>query len=331
MGRNHFVFVHFTIIFSYLNFTIQAINFQSEIEKHLCVAFIILALGTFGLVFAGAGYKGSDNLLATRNIADTNVTIAYFILIWPFVLRYCTRNSVSQPFKLTMILLLAGVVVFSFSRGAVLIVIPYLLLTTLLTKGFLSLKWILPVLIVSLLYNSAIAEFLEKQDLTYFWKLRFGDMNSLESLLNKLESASGRVEIHQIAYSLFLKSPLTGFGIGSFETLGPGYREAHSIWYTLLAEEGILGTVYIYGVFLALIVFLAKQILKAGKEYTVFLMSILFYLIFKHTVGSVFVILPGKSITVNCIAPILLICIYFYAKSEESILSGHEKSNFTHS
>lgn len=315
------------LLFSYLSFTMRADNFQSEIEKYLCLLFIILGLGTFGLVFAGAGYKGSDNLLATRNIADTNVTMAYFILLWPFVLLYITRNAVSHLFKLAMLSLFMGVVVLSFSRGAVLIVAPYLLLTTLLTRNFLSFKWILPMIISSIVFNSGITAFLEKQDLTYFWKLRFGDMSSLNSLITKLESVSGRIEIHRIAYNLFLKSPLIGHGIGSFEILGPGYREAHSMWYTLLVEEGIIGTAYFYGVFSALIIFLSKT----QNSRFILLVSLFFYLIFNHTVGSVFVILPAKSITINCIAPVILLCFYFHTKSRKENLSYHEKGNYPQS
>ena len=314
------------LAFSYLSYMIQADDFQYEIEKYLCLLFIILGLGTFGLVFAGAGYKGSDNLLATRNIADTNVTMAYFILLWPFVLLYTARNALSHLFKLAMLFLFTGVVILSFSRGAVLIVVPYLILTTLLTKEFLSFKWVLALLIPGVIYKSKITDFLETQDLTYFWKLRFGDMISLNSLLTKLESVSGRAEIHRIAYHLFLKSPLIGHGIGSFEILGPGYREAHSMWYTLLAEEGIIGTTYIYGVFSALIIF----ILKTQNDRFVLPISLLFYLIFNHTVGSTFVILPAKSITINCIAPIILLCFYFHTKSRDYNKLNHEKGGSPH-
>lgn len=312
------------LLFAYLKHTIQAIDFNAEIEMYLCLLFIILGLGTFGLVFAGAGYKGSNNLLATRNIADTNVTMAYFILLWPFVLLCCSRRLVSQLFKFAMLLIFSGVVILSFSRGALLIVIPYLVITVLLSKNFLGLKWLIPLLILITIYSSKIGGFLEKQDLTYFWKLRFGDITSLESLLAKLESISGRAEIHQVAYSLFLHQPFIGHGIGSFEILGPGYREAHSMWFTLLAEQGLTGAIYVYGIFITLSVFLAKLTLKTETKYSVLLVSLLFYLLFNHTVGSVFVILPGKSITVNCIAPILIMCLYFYAKSIDNVTSFNE-------
>ena len=311
------------LLFSYLSLANRAENFREELEKYLCLLFIILGLGTFGLVFAGAGYKGSDNLLATRNIADTNVTMAYFILLWPFSLLYLSRNSISQIFRFGVLAIFLGVIILSFSRGAVLIVLPYIFLTILFVPNFLSLKWILALLALVVSYTSKIAGFLEQQDLIYFWKLRFGDMVSVNSLLSKLESASGRGEIHRIAYTLFLKSPLIGHGIGSFEILGPGYREAHSLWYTLLAEEGIAGAVYQYWIFIVLGLVLLKTAVRE-KKYAVFLISLLFYLLFNHTVGSVFVILPGKSITINCIAPILLICLYFYSKSRESKVGIHE-------
>lgn len=311
------------LLFFYLNLANHAENFRGEIERYLCLLFIIFGLGTFGLVYAGAGYKGSDNLLATRNIADTNVTMAYFILLWPFALLYSLRNSMSQLFRFGILAIFLGVVILSFSRGAVLIVLPYIFITILFVPNLVSLKWILALLVLIVSYTTKIAAFLEQQDLIYFWRLRFGDMVSFNSLLSKLESASGRGEIHRIAYSLFLRSPLIGHGIGSFEILGPGYREAHSMWYTLLAEEGIVGAVYHYWIFIVLGLVLLKTVVRE-KKYAVFFISLLFYLLFNHTVGSVFVILPGKSITINCIAPILLTCLYFYSKSSESEVGIHE-------
>ena len=77
-------------------------------------------------------------------------------------------------------------------------------------------------------------------------------------------------------------------------------------------------------IFIALGIFLVKLTLKTEKKYAVLLVSLLFYLLFNHTVGSVFVILPGKSITVNCIAPIIIMCLYFYAKSIDDVTSVSE-------
>jgi len=318
------------LFFIYFNQTTLAHDFRVEIEKYLCLIFIILGLGTFGLVLVSAGYKGSDNLLVTRNIADTNVTMAYFILLWPFVLLYSLRNKVSHLFKMGMLTIFLGTVALSFSRGAVLIVIPYVLVSALCTKGFISFKWIVPVIFLVLINRSTLGGLIENHDLAYFWKLRFGDLNSFSSLLTKLESISGRAEIHQLAYSLFLKSPIIGHGTQSFEILGPGYREAHSLWFTLLAEQGIIGVVYYYGIFLALLLFLAKSTLKDSRKNVLLLISFLFYLLFNHTVGSVFVILPGNSITINCIAPVILLCLYFYPERGEKLVSGPEMSNRFH-
>jgi hypothetical protein len=117
------------LLFSYLQLAAAAGNFRSEIEIYLSLLFVIVGVGTFGLVIAGAGYKGSDNLLATRNIADTNVTMAYFILLWPFVLLYTHRHSLHAFFKMPMLFIFAGAIILSFSRGAVLLLVPYLLAT----------------------------------------------------------------------------------------------------------------------------------------------------------------------------------------------------------
>jgi O-antigen ligase len=299
--------------FVYLTSICMAVDFRNELEKYLCILFIILAFGTFGLIYFGAGYKGSDNLLASRNIADTNVTMAYFILIWPFALLYANRQKMRTIFVFMLACLFITIVVFSFSRGAVFLVLPYLIITLFLTGHFL--KWLLTVVLVCYANWDLLLNLLDSQDLAYFWSLRFGDVFSGSSFWGNLQAVSGRVEIQQTAYELFLENPVTGHGIGSFEVLGPGFREAHSLYYTLLAEEGLLGAIYFYGLFFFLAKCLLSLSIKLGAAYWSMPIALLFYLVFNHTVGSVFVIIPGKSISVNCVAPVLLMCLYFYHRS----------------
>ena len=314
------------LLFSYLRIACQAHNFRQELEKYLCLMFIILGLGTFGLVYVGAGYKGSDNLLASRNIADTNITMAYFILLWPFALLYSVKNRVSVWFKTILMSIFMGVVILSFSRGAVFLVFPFILVTSLLATSFINPRSVLAVALIGYLYRATITEFIKGQDLLYFWQLRFADMGSLNSLLTRLETISGRTEIHKTAYSLFLHKPLLGSGIGSFEVLGPGFREAHSLWYTLLAEQGIIGTVFIYSILAALLFKLIILASTRDRIYSALLIAFICFVVFNHTIGSTFVILPGKSITVNCIAPLLLICMHFYAENVD-VQQLHLKSS----
>jgi O-antigen ligase len=307
--------------FLYLNFARQAIDFRQELEKYLCLLFLILAFGTFGLVYFAADYKGSDNLLATRNIADMNVTMAYFILLWPFAILFANRQPMPRLSSFVLTAVIVSLVVLSFSRGAVLIVLPYVLASVVIMKQFS--KWLL-VLIVLIYFNSTlIAAFLQYQDLAYFWSLRFADVLDTDSFWDKLQASSGRSEIQNIAYDLFVQKPLTGHGIGSFELLGPGFREAHSIWYTLLAEEGIVGITYFYLLFFLLASLLVKNAMQATGISSLLAMSFLTYLVFNHTVGSVFVIIPGKSISVNCMAPVLLLCLYFYVQSAHESLKSN--------
>ena len=311
------------LLFSYLKIACQANDFQQELDKYLCLLFIILGLGTFGLVYAGASYKGSDNLLASRNIADTNVTMAYFILLWPFALLYSVKNKAALWLKVILMAIFVGVVTLSFSRGAIFLVLPFILVTSLMASTFIDLTLLFAVVIPGYLYRSKIAGFMNVQDLLYFWQLRFADMGSLNSMLTKLETISGRTEIHKVAYSLFLQKPLLGHGIGSFELLGPGFREAHSLWYTLLAEQGIIGSAFIYSLLATLLFRLVNLALTIDRKYTILLISFVCFLLFNHTVGSTFVILPGKSIHVGCIAPLLLMCTYFYssnARVQQSVL-----------
>lgn len=301
------------LFFLYLNAITPAIDMRPELEKYFFLLFLILGIGTFGLIHFGAVYKGSDNLLVTRNIADTNVTMAYFILLWPFALGYVRRQKFASALTLMLTCLFGLIVILSFSRGAVLLIIPYLFITLFLHGHYL--KWlILCILIVWLNFDNLFTGF-QNLDLSYFWSLRFADILSSDSSWDRIQVASGRLEIQRIAYDLFLEKPLTGHGTGSFEVLGPGFREAHSLYYTLLAEQGMAGALYYYLVFVYI---LFNLNLSHGSQNRLMLLAFVFYIIFNHTVGSVFVIIPAKSISVNCIAPVLLICVYFYCQHKPS-------------
>lgn len=301
------------LCFLYLGIISKHPSFPAQLEQALCLTFIQLALGTFGLIFFGAQYKGASNLLVTRNISDTNVTMAYFILLWPCALHYARRVRQSLFLTLLLVLLFVLVVVVSFSRGAVFIVLPYLAASLWITVYRKRWLWLAAIgLVLAADFGDLIG--LINADLAYSWQLRFADLHSAGPVLQRIQEVSGRAEIRRIAYQLFLERPLLGHGTGSFELLGPGYREAHSMFFTALAEQGLLGTLYLYGLFTAFGCHLCKMA-TIDRRQLLLTLALAAYLLFVHSVGSVFIIIPAKSLTINCIAPVLLICIYYYSKS----------------
>lgn len=310
-----FTLILFTLplYFFYLNLLAKYPAFPADLERSLCLIFLILAVGTFGLVFFGAQYKGASNLLVTRNISDTNVTMAYFILLWPFAMLYTRRIRYALALITLLILLFVLVVILSFSRGAVFIVLPYLLSSLLIMTNW---KRVLLFAVLGIVAGEAFGSLtnLLNADLTYSWQLRFTDFHTVGPALRKIQEASGRAEIRRIAYRLFLENPLYGHGTGSFELLGPGYREAHSMFFTVLAEQGLIGMLYLYGLVAALWHCLFKMT-APGSQLRLLPLSLGAYLLFMHSVGSVFIIIPAKSLTINCIAPVLLICMYCYSKN----------------
>lgn len=312
-GAFTLLLVTIPLYFCYLNMHSECPFFAKNLEQSLCLLFVILAFGTFGLVFFGAQYKGANNLLVTRNISDTNVTMAYFILLWPFALRYAACSGHTFLLTTSLVLLFAAVVLLSFSRGAVLIVLPYLLATLLLVSNLKQAGWFAA---FGTLVTTAFDNLLQflNVDLAYSWQLRFADFQAAGPVFRKLGEASGRAEIRRIAYELFLENPLYGYGTGSFELLGPGYREAHSMFFTTLAEQGIMGTLYLYALLLGLGYCLSKTT-ALGRHYLLLPTALCAYLLFVHSVGSVWVIIPARSLTINCIAPLLLVCMYCYSKS----------------
>uniref|UniRef100_UPI003F71891F O-antigen ligase family protein n=1 Tax=Dyadobacter sp. TaxID=1914288 RepID=UPI003F71891F len=189
LGAGVLTLVTLPCYFVYLSAAMQSSDFQESLETYLCLLYIILGAGTFGLVAAGASYKGSDNLLATRNITDTNVTMAYFVLLWPFALLFARQQRWRAGLVMLLTSLLLGVVLFSFSRGAVLLIIPYLIITIVFTFGrwlfWLSIS-VFGVLILTVPWTEAAAD---NAGLAYFWKLRFGDL-AAHSLLGRLLETS---------------------------------------------------------------------------------------------------------------------------------------------
>lgn len=301
------------LYFCYLNMQSVSPSLPENLERSLCLLFLILAFGTFGLVFFGAQYKGASNLLVTRNISDTNVTMAYFILLWPFALRYAGRSGHPFLLKTLLVLLFAVVVLLSFSRGAVFIVIPYLLVTLLISSNLKRALWFAAVgTLLGAGFNNLLQHI--NADLAYSWQLRFADFQAAGPAFRRLGESSGRAEIRRLGYELFLENPLYGLGTGSFELFGPGYREAHSMFFTTLAEQGLIGIVYLYALFIGLGYSLSKTA-ALGRHYLLLSAALCAYLVFVHSVGSVWVIIPAKSLTINCIAPLLLICMYYYSKS----------------
>lgn len=71
---------------------------------------------------------------------------------------------------------------------------------------------------------------------------------------------------------------------------------------------------YLYGLFVVFSRYLLK-LASADCQHWLLPTGLAAYLFFVHSVGSVFVIIPAKSLTISCIAPVLLICIYYYSKN----------------
>ena len=85
---------------------------------------------------------------------------------------------------------------------------------------------------------------------------RFLDTDSMQTL-------SGRVYLWPHCFNMFLKSPLLGMGMGSFNqyleninfTMEGGYwkHHAHNIYYQFLGELGIIGCLLLWGAFIMLL------------------------------------------------------------------------------
>lgn len=103
-------------------------------------------------------------------------------------------------------------------------------------------------------------------------------LNVVNRFFNESESGdvtAGRGELYQLAYDLFRKKPLTGFGWGSYPTfyyehLGKymtvyKYRHAHNIYLQLLCETGIIGFI-MYVSFFLYNLFITIKLYKAYRK-----------------------------------------------------------------
>jgi len=294
-------------------------RFPDEVTIALYFGFWLFVAGTLLTSLIGMDYRGSSNLLLIRNVNDTNSVVGYMLLTWPFALRadQSLLRGRSLPLMVVGFLL---VVALSFSRGVFLVSMPLLLLT--LALYIRSLKQ--TVLLVALFAVIAVIVWpLYGEAILYAWSQRINTSNdgllifrTLYSSISDQFAGTGRYEIWSSALMMFARSPLIGNGFGALRSLGPGvagFSGAHSLLFQILAEQGIVGFLLIYGLLAGVIVRmlrLLKRTVGAGRRCTLaMLCSFISWFIIAHTVGADAMTLFGAQ--VNVIAPMLFILLLF--------------------
>jgi len=292
----------------------------SQIEASALMGFLALTVGTLVIIRMGSEMTlgGVTGLLGTRNVSDYNLVLAYLILLWPLALR-AARAVGPVMVAIALVLLLASAIM-GLSRTG-LMFIPILAIAGLfsvfkhsVSTGIRTAGWIVVLGVIAFFATP------QKDQLNTVWlqRLNLTESSQTSSLVTKLkpggEDSTARDQLRMEGYRLFSQSPLMGQGFGGFgESSRRGFRDAHSMTFTALAETGILGLIALYFV-LALVglrlfrLATAKSVQDGGLFFICFLM----WLFAVHSVGGNLTAIQAGSFTVGAINGVLLM-VYLWA------------------
>jgi O-antigen ligase len=79
------------------------------------------------------------------------------------------------------------------------------------------------------------------------WKMTKDDSGEMD------ESSENRKQFWALAQKLFMESPLVGKGVESFKELNPKGMDAHNQYYSVLAEQGLIGFTLFVSIWLAVL------------------------------------------------------------------------------
>lgn len=190
------------------------------------------------------GYSGSEG---TNGLApvQTSAYLGFSATIFFFSIMNGKQERKNLLINMAALALSCVFMVLSFSRGGVyflaVMVALYLLFNRDNFKKYVFLILLLPLGL--LIYTYAIEK-----------------TNGLIKYRYEQEGASGREELLQAAYKLFMDKPLVGVGLGNFNyeiTSNKLYgvnSGAHNEFARVAAEDGILGLIFYWGFFIALII-----------------------------------------------------------------------------
>lgn len=278
------------------------------------VGFVALTAGTFVVIRLGSGMSmgGVAGLLGTRNVSDYNLIFAYLLLLWPIALTTASRFGAWCVGMISVLFLASAVV--GLSRTGILLV-PLLVLIGLFAIYHRSPKG-LSLAIVAMFVGIALMWTVvpNRESLGLVWAQRF-NVGSPEQMIDVLgrvkpggDDSFARDQLRNEALRLWRQDPLIGQGYGGFGAWSVrGYNDAHSLTFTTLAENGLIGLGLLYG----LIGFLTLRLLRLAKASSSFLLSFLAWLMAMHSVGGNLSVLSPHGFNINAINGVLLVTYLF--------------------
>ncbi|MCC7134203.1 MAG: O-antigen ligase family protein [Gemmatimonadales bacterium] len=279
------------------------------------VGFLVLVVASIGISFVALDYRGSASLLSARNANDGNIVLGYLMLAWPTALLAARALHPGLVAPLGLAFVVAAVLLFS--RGG-LVMVPVLVLGSLLVMADRPRRMAAALGIAVVGAGVLWSVFDERLGLLAAWTVRLNvselKLTDIWSILATAQDqlvSSGRSDIWDYARALFRDAPLTGAGFNSFEALGPGYAEAHSLFFQTAAQMGLVGLAFLYG---TLAWWTFRVVDRLGRRDGLTRIRLLqlaglgSWLLFTHTVGSGLVVTSARGLMAN-VAGIMLLMI----------------------
>lgn len=293
---------------------------QTWLLAALTLAFAGLCLGTLVVIRFGLsmGIGGSAGLLGLRNVSDFNTVISYLILLWPFAMIGASRVGTPVVGMLAAAFLAASFVGLSrvgIVAGPVLVIVSLAMLYGRRPLKMAGVLGTFAVLGFGLWMALPNREMLAKN-----WSARFNvvSMDQAFQVLERVqpggEDSQSRDEIREEGLRLFRSDPVLGQGFGGFASASQvGYGDAHSLFFTTLAEFGVVGFAVGYGLLALILLRLLRATTIPGplrSAGTQLFIGFLIWVGVAHTIGVNWLLISERSFIATP-ANALLITLYF--------------------
>lgn len=177
------------------------------------------------------------------------LTLVCFILVF----------GVSK-FRLPLLISCFIVLFLTYSRSALVGIFFSIFFVTLLKHKNYYILSLIPVVVISFLYNRQLTDFLS-------------EILLLNDFYHGLNQLSGRFDIWNECVDLFKKNPLTGIGFRLSDSFL--YGSAHNAYLMSIVETGIIGTVLLLASVVWTIIILIKDYLHTSNKVSLFLLGII--------------------------------------------------------
>jgi len=115
-----------------------------------------------------------------------------------------------------------------------------------------------------------------------------------------------RMDLINIGIEVFLRKPITGHGLGSFQFLNKYHGYAHNTYVELLACTGLIGTVLYYAMPVFLLIKTTAVRMAKDKRITIFLLFMLVQLF--QDIGAVRFYLELNAVTLAVTYSMVSVC-----------------------